>query len=201
MVQETYQDYKNSGIEWIGEIPKGWEIKRIKFISSSLDDGDWVESKDQVENGEYKLIQLKNIGEGKIIKTIDKSINKKFFEKNNCREITDGDLLIARIPEPILRCSIFNKNRFPNSISVVDATIITLKKEYYNKFVEYYFNSHYSKSIGSLLMYGATRQRISRTNISNMNIFLPSLKQQEQIVDYLDNQTQKSAVYRDVIEK
>ena len=29
----TYPEYKDSGVEWIGEIPRGWKINRLKYFS------------------------------------------------------------------------------------------------------------------------------------------------------------------------
>ncbi|MDK2917907.1 MAG: type restriction enzyme subunit [Candidatus Petromonas sp.] len=34
-----YERYKDSGIEWIGEIPEPWTVKRIKYISSMISKG------------------------------------------------------------------------------------------------------------------------------------------------------------------
>ena len=33
MKYKQYQKYKDSGVEWIGEIPEHWEIKKLKFVS------------------------------------------------------------------------------------------------------------------------------------------------------------------------
>lgn len=32
---ERYERYKDSGIEWIGEIPEGWEVKKLKYIGAA----------------------------------------------------------------------------------------------------------------------------------------------------------------------
>ena len=32
----AYPAYKDSGVEWIGEIPEGWEVKRLKFEAESF---------------------------------------------------------------------------------------------------------------------------------------------------------------------
>jgi len=34
---KPYPSYKDSGVEWIGEIPEGWEVKRLKFLFNSMD--------------------------------------------------------------------------------------------------------------------------------------------------------------------
>ena len=35
---ETYPDYKDSGVEWLGKVPEGWEAKRLKYISTVNDE-------------------------------------------------------------------------------------------------------------------------------------------------------------------
>ncbi|NDY72783.1 hypothetical protein DO021_00815 [Desulfobacter hydrogenophilus] len=32
---EHYDKYKNSGVEWIGEIPEGWEVKKLKYVADA----------------------------------------------------------------------------------------------------------------------------------------------------------------------
>jgi len=188
---KPYPKYKDSGIQWIGEIPEGWGIKKIKFISSRISDGDWVEFKDQVEEGDYKLIQLKNVGIDQIKNDTDKEITKDFFRKNNCTKIREGDLLIARIPHPVLRATVFSK-KFGDCITVVDVAIITPKDIVESRYLSYFLNSDYSKSIGDSLTTGATRQRITRDNIENMLFFFPNLiEEQKDIVNFLDKKTAK----------
>jgi len=36
---ERYEKYKNSGVEWIGEIPAGWEVKKLKYVSYKDSEG------------------------------------------------------------------------------------------------------------------------------------------------------------------
>ena len=38
---KPYPKYKDSGIEWLGQIPEGWEVKRLKFLLSKNDGGVW----------------------------------------------------------------------------------------------------------------------------------------------------------------
>ena len=33
---ERYASYKGSGVEWIGEVPEGWEVKRLKYVGESI---------------------------------------------------------------------------------------------------------------------------------------------------------------------
>jgi len=64
---KKYPKYKDSGIEWIREIPEHWESTKIKFLSKriakSFIDGDWIELPYITDDG-IRLIQTGNIGEG-----------------------------------------------------------------------------------------------------------------------------------------
>ena len=57
--------YKDSGVEWIGEIPKYWKVKKIKQlvtnIKSLFKDGDWIESIEIDKNSILNAYPLTNI--------------------------------------------------------------------------------------------------------------------------------------------
>ncbi|UTB33881.1 MAG: restriction endonuclease subunit S [Methanobacterium sp. ERen5] len=185
---KPYPEYKDSGVEWYGQIPENWKLTKLKHISKGIFDGDWVEFKDQVENGDYKLIQLKNIGVGKLIKKIDKEVTNSFYKKNNCMRIDDGNLLIARIPEPILRSTVFLE-KFGNCITVVDVSILIPKNEIDSFFLSYLLNSDDMRQMGETLLAGATRQRISRSKISLLPVIIPPKIEQKEIINFLDKKT------------
>ena len=73
--------YKDSGVEWIGEIPKYWKVKKIKQlvtnIKSLFKDGDWIESKDILESG-IRILHL-----GMLAKVTIKSKEKVIFLKKH----------------------------------------------------------------------------------------------------------------------
>ena len=50
---KCYPEYKSSGIDWIGGIPKHWEVKRIKRIQSDLVGGVWGDEPEGNENDIY----------------------------------------------------------------------------------------------------------------------------------------------------
>ena len=108
---ERYEAYKDSGIEWIGEIPAEWNIKRIKYLatdeSSLFIDGDWIESKDIVfDESQIRYITTGNIGEGWYKEQGLAYITNEKFIALNCTEIFPGDLIISRLNPPIGRSCI-----------------------------------------------------------------------------------------------
>ena len=150
-------------------------------MCSLFTDGDWIESKDQSNEG-IRLIQTGNIGVGKFI---DKPENKKWishstFNNLRCKKLLDGDILISRLPQPAGRACIVNTNN-EKWITAVDCTIVRLLDQYSNKFILQSLCTYsYFHLIDSFLA-GGTRQRVSRSNLSDINIMSPEKIEQDKI--------------------
>ena len=91
-------------------------------------DGDWVESRDQDPNGEVRLIQLADIGDGVYINKSSRFLNNETFQKLKCTEIIKGDILLARMPDPLGRCCIFEGDE-KKCITVVDVCVIRVNSK------------------------------------------------------------------------
>src|SRR5699024_6498259 len=86
-----------------------WDQVPLRAVSADgglFVDGDWVETKDQDPNGEIRLTQLADVGESGFLDKSDRWVNKSKFEELVCTEVLPGDLLIARMPDPIARCTV-----------------------------------------------------------------------------------------------
>ena len=165
---------------------EGWEVKKLGEVCDLLTDGDWIESKDQSMNG-IRLIQTGNIGNGVYKDKSDhaKYISEETFDRLNCTEISEGDILISRLPDPIGRACILPKMEC-RMITAVDCSIIRVKEIMLSKFLVYYTLSRpYNKGIEKYIT-GAVRKRISRTNLSKISVPIPPLPEQSRIVEELD---------------
>lgn len=158
-----------------------WEQRKLGAMCSLFTDGDWIESKDQSNEG-IRLIQTGNIGVGKFI---DKPENKKWishstFDNLRCKELLDEDILISRLPHPAGRACIVSTNN-EKWITAVDCTIVRLLDRYSNKFIlQSLCTYNYFHLIDSFLA-GGTRQRVSRSNLSDINIMSPEKIEQDKI--------------------
>ena len=164
-------------------VPEGWAWCRLKDIVTYIDDGDWIESKDQSDFG-IRLLQTGNIGCGHFK---DKEgnyhyISEATFKKLNCNEIYPGDILISRLPEPVGRACIV-PNLSQRLVTAVDCAIIRLKQDIISKnyFIYYTQSAKYLELIKNNCM-GTTRLRISRANLEKTLIPLPPLVEQKRIV-------------------
>ena len=70
-------------------------------------DGDWIEKKDQDPNGAVRLIQLADIGVCEFKDKSNRFVTESKAEELHCTYLRKGDILIARLPDPLGRACIF----------------------------------------------------------------------------------------------
>lgn len=160
---------------------------RLKDVCTVFTDGDWIESKDQSEEG-IRLVQTGNIGEGIYLEKEERAkyISEDTFERLKCTEIFPGDILVSRLPEPVGRACIV-PDKSERMITAVDCTICRpdetiISKEYLCYFMR--SNAYYTRLLGNVT--GTTRKRISRKNLGNIELNIPTKDVQRAVVEQLD---------------
>ena len=125
------REYKDSGIEWIGQIPKEWSVKKIKHWAdlasqNSFVDGDWIESPDVSDCG-IKYLTTGNVGDGIFKGQGNGYITIDTFYRLNCKYAYPKDLVISRLNAPYGRSCIL-PNDFPEYVLAVDNVILRSKE-------------------------------------------------------------------------
>ena len=165
----------------------GWQTSKLASLCNLFADGDWIESKDQSPDG-IRLVQTGNVGVGEFKDRAEKAryISEDTFKRLRCTEITEGDVLISRLPDPVGRACIIPYVD-EKLITAVDCAIVRFNPEkIYSKFFNYYAQSHEYLSKVASLSTGATRLRISRANLAEIPVPTPALSDQQRIVSILD---------------
>lgn len=154
--------------------------------SGVFTDGDWVESKDQDINGEVRLIQLADVGVGTFIDKSARFLTLKKAKELRCTLLEPGDVLIARMPDPIGRACIFPDIGRP-AATVVDVCVFRPDPNQVDaNYVCWMVNSPDFLAEVARHAKGSTRSRISRGNLSLLEIPLPPLEEQKRIAAILD---------------
>jgi len=174
------------------KLPEGWKWSNLKKISINpeigLLDGNWVLSSDMTNKKEVRLLQLADIGINKFLNISDKYVTKQKAEELHARWINAGDILIARMPDPIGRACIVPELGIP-LITAVDVSILKLNPNIADSsFITYYLNSQIFMNKAVFLSSGSTRKRISRKKLELIDILLPPLSIQQKIVAKFDAQ-------------
>jgi type I restriction enzyme S subunit len=164
-----------------------WITAPLAKVSKVFDDGDWIESKDQSEDG-IRLVQTGNVGEGVFKDRRDKArfISEATFKRLNCSEVQPGDILISRLPDPVGRACVV-PDTGDKMITAVDCTIVRPDDDRIDpSFLIYYSQTaNYLRDIEQRCT-GTTRKRISRKSLGQISIPLPPLDEQKRIVAVLD---------------
>jgi type I restriction enzyme S subunit len=183
--------FKSQFIEMFGCLA---ERVALSSLCDTFIDGDWIEAKDQSGSG-IRLIQTGNVGVGTFKEKGDRAryISEETFNRLNCTEVVEGDILISRLPEPVGRACIIPAG-LGKSITAVDCTIIRLNDKVLPKFFVAFTNTpDYAMQIKKVLS-GTTRLRVSRANLGKIQVPLPSIDKQQQFVTIAEQADKSGSV-------
>jgi len=182
---------KESGVGWLGEIPEGWDIKKLNHLSSneeySFVDGPFGSN---LKNEEYQdsgipLIQLNNIGIGTHLLQNLKFISEEKSEQLYKHRVLPYDIVIAKMADPVARAAKV-KSTFKKYVVVADCMKFRPNTNIINTdFLVYTMNTGYVKSQAEVMATGTTRIRIGLTTAKKLRVLVPSLEEQKDIVSYL----------------
>ena len=149
-------------------------------------DGDWVESKDQDPSGGVRLIQLADVGDGVYINKSNRFLTYNRAVELHCTFLRPGDVLIARMPDPLGRACIFPGDK-KGAVTVVDVCVVRARQEHVDGlWLKHFINAPAFREEIDALQSGSTRKRISRGNLSTLKLPVPPRAEQTRIVDKLE---------------
>lgn len=179
-------EMKDSGIEWIDDVPNNWEVNYIKYYCSKITDGSHHSPAQQSEGRPY--ITVRNIEENNI------NFNScSYLSEDNYNELVlsgckpkSGDVLLSK-DGTVGKVVIVNDNDF-----VVLSSIAILRPKSNNllsNFLFYILKSNYLENQMNSFMAGAAIKRITITDINKFIIIVPQLNIQNEIINYLNKKT------------
>jgi type I restriction enzyme S subunit len=176
-------DLKESGLPWIGIIPKHWELKKVKSFASHVQRGS---SPTYVNESELVVISQASMSSGFIDETKYKYQSKAKIENFKGRLFED-DVLLASTGGGVLGKSIVF-DRDGNYIADGHLTIIRDKKKRFNSKFLFYFLSINFDFIEGYLGQGSTNQtELQRGWFRDLYLPFPYLKEQDRIVEFVND--------------
>lgn len=131
-------------------------------------DGDWVESKDQDASGEYRLTQLADVGDGEWRNRSNRRMNEEQFRRLGCTPLHAGDVLVARMPDPLGRACQFPGDEHVCA-TVVDVAILRPDRNVSSaSWLMRILNAPQCRRQIEAVAKGTTRRRISRRNLEGI---------------------------------
>lgn len=185
---KRYSEYKDSGVEWIGEIPSHWEVKKLKYLLDMIVDNRGKTP--PIEDSGIPLLEIDSL-EGEnynpSLKNVSKFISKKTYETFLRKYLDEGDILfatvgsigkIAIVPSKFDYCIAQNIVGFRvNKINNIPRYwMYTMMSEYFKKMM-----MNYNK--------GNIQDSIKISDLVMGNVIVPSKKEQHSIASFLDKKT------------
>ena len=174
---------KDSGIEWIGEIPQAWEVGQLKHFGEAII-GLTYAPEDVVDEGAF-VLRSSNVQEGTIDLSDRVCVNLDVKEK----------LLLKK--NDILICSRNGSRSLIGKCALIDeqaegktfGAFMTVFRGDFNPYVYYVLNSSiFSFHIGTFLT--ATINQLTTSNLNSIKIPMPPKEEQEAIAEFLKQKTQ-----------
>ncbi len=174
---------KDSGIEWIGEIPEHWEISRVKYQA----DVNKRTLTDKV-SGDYEInyLDISNVdSNGKVI-----NIEPMLFENAPSRArrvVSNGDTLVSTVRTYLKAITWFDIVD-PNFICSTGFAVLSPKDSILPKYLSFLMRSTlYIEEIVSR-SFGVSYPAITANEIANLECLLPSRDEQHDIIKFIDHQ-------------
>lgn len=172
----------------MNSVAQSEEITLLDAAGSSgfVCDGDWIESKDQDPDGDVRIIQLADIGLRQYVNKSRRFMTMAAARRLGCTFLTPGDLLLARMPDPIGRTCIFPGDPRP-CVTAVDVCVIrTANSVVDSRWLLHRLNS--PEFLARILrdVNGTTRQRIPSSALKRIRFAKPCLPEQRRIAAILD---------------
>ncbi len=175
-----------SDIDWIGEIPNGWEIKKVKYIVDSISKGNGITKDEVFADGDTPCVRY-----GEIYSKYNQAFTEcysatKIELQNSPHYFNRGDILCAGTGELVeeIGKSIVYLGEKP---CLAGGDIIVISHRQNPSFLNYALNCNYAQTQKSKGKAKLKVVHISAFEIGSIFMLLPSLEEQKVIADYLDN--------------
>ena len=187
---------KESGIDWIGQIPQGWGVKAIKYIFDEIGSGSTPKSDNEIfYDGDINWIQSGDLYQTDTVTSVSKTISYQGFKSTSALKI---------YKHPFIALAMYGASVGNVAISCIDAcvnqaVVVMLGTSEKVRFGKYAIEASKNNLIFSAQ--GGTQPNISQSLIKNWNIPQPSISEQQKIADFLDKKTAQLDKVKSLLEE
>ena len=173
---------KDSGIEWIGEIPEHWEVKRLKNVCST--------NNASLSDKTSKEFEFDYVDIGSVSFELGIHKTERYTFQNapsRARKIARlGDIIVSTVRTYLRAIDIINSEEKEKYIYSTGFAILSPLKNILSEFMIYICRSEYFTNLVSIYSTGINYPSINDTALKMINIVIPPIHEQQSIADYLD---------------
>jgi len=179
-------EMKDSGVEWIGKIPKGWIIKKIRYVTTSISDIDHYMPSDSDDENSIPYLMIGDLKDRTSKVDFEQCkhisyIDYKYLSSKRKNQI--DDVIFARYAT-IGTVTYIDTNRD----FLVSYACLTIKthENMYGKFLFYYFKSKSFLEDVSQYINSNTQGNVGKDSLARTKMVVPPINEQHLVADFLD---------------
>ncbi len=177
---------KNSGIDWLGEIPEHWEVKRLKYVANINTD---TISDNMEKNYRLKYIDIGNVEYG--------NLKEKAKELLFCnapsrarRVVKSGNTLISTV-RTYLKSILFIEEADENLIASTGFAVISPNNCFVSKYLFYLLSNEIVIQNITANSVGVSYPAINASVIGDFYLWIPTLEEQASIISFIESEVVK----------
>jgi len=188
-----YEAYKDSGVEWLGDIPQGWKTKRLKYLGymyAGLAGKKGDDFSKEPKSNFSRFIPFTSISTTSVVKQLYQYVLVKQHEEQN--NVFFNDILFLMSSETlddIGKCSIYKENEENLYLNSFCKGFRTTSKFALPVYINYLLQSSYYRNYFGTVARGFTRINLKQEYVKGALIPLPSSEEQIAIANFLDQKT------------
>lgn len=182
-------EMKDSGIEWIRQIPREWGKSRIKYSSSLISKGTTPSTigREIVEEGIIRFIKGENIVDNSLVLDPSYYIDKKTHDLLSRSKLRIRDVLVV-IAGSIGKIAIIDNETLPANTSQAIA-FIRPKSDSHPGFLRFWLMSEYAQALIKFTAVQSAQPNLSMEDLGNIHMTWPSPFEQRKIANFLNIKT------------
>ena len=187
-------EMKPSGVEWIGNVPKHWEVKKIKYLARLISKGTTPTTigREILDHGEIRFIKAENIVDNQVKLDPEYYIDEETNQMLKRSQLRENDILFVIAGATIGKVSVVRREHLPANTNQAVSFIRPHGKEL-PEFIYHWLQSDYIQQTIWREVVQSAQPNLSMEDLGNLYIPYPSIAEQERIVDYISNKIRSIA--------
>lgn len=187
---KRYAAYKESGVEWIGEVPTHWEVKRVKDCTYVKGRIGWqgLRNEDFLETGDYFCVTGTDLKNGQIDWSNCYFVEEVRYKQDPYIQLKAYDILITK-DGTIGKIAIVKDLPLPATLNSGVFVTRPMRGEYLTNYIYWVYNSAQFTVYIDITKGGSTIQHLYQNVFVRFIFTLPPIQEQTAIAAYLDTKT------------
>ncbi|MBY7835333.1 restriction endonuclease subunit S [Vibrio fluvialis] len=186
---QAYPEYKDSGVEWVGNIPSHWQVTPIKYLATLNPRKSAIDS--SLLNKECNFLPMEKLKLNSIVLDEKRLVSDVY---DGYTYFEDGDVLMAKVTPCFENKNIAVASGLLNGVGFGSSEIYVLRsnEKTDNRFLYYRLQEDSFMDIATAAMTGAGGlKRVPSEVVNGYSLGTPEVEEQTQIANFLDHETAK----------